>query len=226
LIGEKGGTTVPVIPKPASTVVLIDNMSRVYLTKRPMTMKFLGGFYVFPGGSVEVEDNLVENEYVKNLDPNESFNNAHYVAAARELFEEVGVLLCCKDDGLFVELEREIEMEYRRLLVKGEISFFQLLKQEGLHLNLQCLKYFGHRITPEERPFRFDTRFFLAKLPKGQSPKPDLNEIDEAFWITPEEAITANENGKMSMANPTISSLRTIMNYQKGHPLMMPERQR
>jgi 8-oxo-dGTP pyrophosphatase MutT (NUDIX family) len=217
---------VPVIPKPASTVVLIDNMSKVYLTKRPTTMKFLGGFYVFPGGSVEVEDNIVESELIKNADPNESFSHAHYVAAARELFEEVGVLLCSKEDGSMVEFEKEIEMKYRRLLVNGEISFLQMLRLEGLHLNLQTLTYFGHRITPEERPFRFDTRFFLAKLPKGQSPKPDLNEIDEAFWITPEEAILANERGKMSMAPPTIISLRTIINYQKGHPLVMPERQR
>ncbi len=212
-----------VIPKLASTVVLMDNMSRVYLTKRPLTMKFLGGFYVFPGGSVDEEDTVLENEHIKNGNPNDSFSQAHYVAAARELFEEVGVLLGSQGAGLTVQLKKETEMEYRRQLIKGEISFLQMLKQEGLFLDIGSLTYFGYRITPEVSPFRFATRFFLAKLPKGQTPTPDMNEIDEAFWITPEEAIEAYQNGKLSMVSPTIASLRTIMNYQKGAPLMMPE---
>lgn len=186
-------------------------------------MKFLGGFYVFPGGSVEKEDSVIGSEHIKNWNPNEVFSQAHYVAAARELFEEVGVLLGRKDDDSTVQLNKETEMEYRRLLVKGEISFLQMLKRERLHLNLESLTYFGHRITPAKRPVRFDTRFFLAKLPNGQSPKPDMNEIDEAFWITPEDAISAYQNRKMSLASPTITSLQTIMNYQKGGPLKMPE---
>jgi 8-oxo-dGTP pyrophosphatase MutT (NUDIX family) len=217
---------VTVIPKLASTVVLMDDLSRVYLTKRPKTMKFLGGFYVFPGGSVEIEDNVLDSKYIKNGNSNESFNQAHYVAAARELFEEVGILLCSRDDGSAVQFTNKTELEYRRLLLNEEISFLQLLKQEKLFLNLENITYFGNRITPEKNPIRFDTRFFLAKLPEGQSPNPDAHEIDEAFWITPEEAISAYKNGKMPMVSPTITSLRTIMNYKKGAPLMMPERQK
>jgi 8-oxo-dGTP pyrophosphatase MutT (NUDIX family) len=217
---------VTVIPKLASTVVLMDHLSRVYLTRRPKTMKFLGGFYVFPGGSVEVEDNVIESEYIKNRDSTELFSQAHYIAAARELFEEVGILLCSKDDGSAVQFTSETELEYRRLLLNGEISFLQLLEQEGIYLNLKKITHFGNRVTPEKSPIRFDTRFFLAKLPEGQSPRPDVHEIDEAFWITPEEAIVAYQNGKMPMVSPTITSLRAIMNYQKGDPLMMPERQK
>lgn len=189
-------------------------------------MKFLGGFYVFPGGSIEKEDNEVGSEHLINWKQNESFSHSHYVAAARELFEEVGVILCTKDDGLPVQFKEETEMEYRRLLVNGEISFLQMLKQERLHLNLDQLQYFGHRVTPEKSPIRFDTRFFLAKLPIGQSPKPDRYEIDEAVWITPDEAISAYRQGKMPMVSPTINSLFSILNHQKGGPLMMPERQK
>ncbi|WP_227937719.1 NUDIX hydrolase [Alkalihalobacillus deserti] len=210
-----------IIPKPASTVALMDHMSRVYLTKRPRTMKFLGGVFVFPGGSVEKEDSEVEIEYI-NGKTSEEFSQAYYVAAARELFEEVGILLVCKDDGSTVQFNKETEREYRSLLVEGKISFLQMLKQEKLHLNFENLKYFGNLITPKMSPIRFDTRFFLANMPEDQTPKPDHYEIDEALWITPREAITAYENGGFPVASPTILALRTIINHQNGGPLMMP----
>lgn len=211
-----------VTPKPASTVVLMDAKSRVYLTKRPITMKFLGGYYVFPGGSVETEDNIIASEYINNPNPSELFHPAHYIAAARELFEEVGIFLGNNKDGTAVQFTNQKQTEYRRLLINAEISFIEMLKQEGLQLNLESLTYFGYRVTPKERPYRFDTRFFLAQLPEGQSPNPDREEIDEAFWVAPEEALSEYQNGKLSMVRPTISSLRTIINYQNGGPLMMP----
>ncbi|MEB1806958.1 MAG: NUDIX domain-containing protein [Bacillaceae bacterium] len=215
-----------VIPKPASTVVLMDQFSRVYLTKRPKTMKFLGGFYVFPGGTVETEDYIAGSDYIKNHDPSETFSVAHYVAAARELFEEIGIFLGTRKGGQPAYFTEDQEMNYRRLLVEGKLSFLHLLRQEHCYLNLDDLRYFGYRLTPKASSFRFDTRFFLAKLPKGQTPKPDLHEVDEAFWIAPEDALALYEKGELPMVSPTIVSLRTLVNHQKGDPLMMPERQK
>ncbi|PWA12668.1 hypothetical protein DCC39_04315 [Pueribacillus theae] len=211
-----------VTPKPASTVILMDKQDRVYLTKRPKTMKFLGGFFVFPGGAVDKEDNVPKCEYIKNWDSNASLNHADFIAAARELFEEVGVLIARKDDGSSVQLEHEKALEYRRLLVQRKMSFVQLLQQERLYLNLESLTYFGCFTTPEDNPYRFETRFFLAQLPEGQSPEPDNYEIEEAFWTTPSEALLAYEKGELPMVPPTILSLRTILNYQNGAPLMLP----
>lgn len=216
------------IPKPASTVVLMDQLDRVYLTKRPKTMKFLGGFYVFPGGSVEREDEEVKKEFIKNVKDHEGFSQGHYIAAARELFEEVGILLANQDDGSFAKLKNETEWEYRRQLLNGNISFTQILMEENLYFDFNYLTYFGHRITPKESPIRFDTRFFIAKLPTNQSPKPEQNEIDDAFWMDPSEVLTAYHKGKMPLVPPTIDSLETILNHQNGGTLMMgkqkPER--
>ncbi|MEH7308703.1 NUDIX hydrolase [Neobacillus drentensis] len=214
-----------VIPRPASTIVLLDHSSRVYLTKRPKTMKFFGGFYVFPGGAVEKGDYALDFEYIKNGIRNESFDAAYYVAAARELFEEVGVLLGSTDDGSDLQLNKGTAIEYRRLLLDGEISFLQLLKQEGLHLNLDNITFFGHLVTPKEKPIRFDTRFFITQLPNGQYPNPDVNEVDEANWFSPQDALSAYQSGKISLAPPTIIALRTIMNSQNGTTLMMPDLQ-
>lgn len=212
-----------VTPRPASTVVLMDDMSRVYLTKRPKTMKFFGGFYVFPGGAVEKSDFEINSGYIKLKEPMESFDYAYYVAAARELFEEVGILLSSNDKGLSVPLEKDAEMEYRRQLIQGELSFIQLLKKEGLHLKLENLTHFGQLTTPERNPIRFETHFFLAQLPNGQYPNPDFKEIDEASWFTPEEAISAYKNGKIYLGPPTILALTAISDHLKGKPLVMPD---
>ncbi|MGG1675275.1 NUDIX hydrolase [Neobacillus sp. NRS-1170] len=210
-------------PRPASTVVLMNQQSMVYLTKRPETMKFMAGVYVFPGGAVDKGDEVqdFQNEIVGSR--NDSFELAYYVAAARELFEEVGILLCSAEDGSAILMDLEKEWKYRRQLVKGEITFFQMLKNEKLQFNLQSLQYFGHIITPNVSRIRFDTRFFIAQLPEGQHPKPDQNEISDAKWISPADALSDYHNGKISLPPPTIHSLKTIVAHQNDAPLIMPE---
>lgn len=207
-----------VTPRPASTVVLMDNRSRVYLTKRPKTMKFFGGFHVFPGGAVEKSDYQIDNQFIKKGNLMESFDQAYFVTAARELFEEVGVFLSITDVENPIQFKKATEMEYRRLLMKGEIAFGQILKNEGLDLNLESLTYFGHLTTPKENPIRFDTRFFLARLPQGQEPKPDLHEIEEAVWLSPEEAFAEYKNKNIRIAPPTILALKAIIDNQNGRP--------
>ena len=211
------------IPRPASTVVLMDQTSRVYMTKRPETMKFFAGYYVFPGGTVDRADSLLECNSFINGTHNDSFELAHYVAAARELFEEVGVMICKNEDGSQVLLDESKELEYRRLLINGDISFLEMLKQEGLQLQLDDLDYIGQIVTPNRSPIRFDTHFFLTKLPKGQSPKPDANEISEGKWMSPGDALTACDNGDILLGPPTVHTLKTIFNYLNGVPLKMPE---
>ncbi len=216
-----GGTQLVATPRPASTVVLMDEYSRVYLTKRPVTMKFMGGFQVFPGGSVESHDHLDENDYVNIVEAQLSINLSYYIAAARELFEEVGILMGNTIDGFPVILPKEKGMKYRNDLQKGEIPFIRVLELEKLSFNPLCLRYFGQIITPEISPIRFDTRFFLAKLPQGQTPEPDRNEIDGAVWIKPEDALIAFENKQIKLAPPTILTLRAIIDYQISGVLEM-----
>jgi 8-oxo-dGTP pyrophosphatase MutT (NUDIX family) len=212
-----------VTPRPASTVVLMDDMSRIYLTQRPKTMKFMGGQYVFPGGAVEKTDHKVDSQFINIVTANEIANQSYYVAAARELFEEVGILLCSTFEGSEVHLDKETVQKYRGLLLNGEISFLDMLKMEEMILNLERLTYFGSLTTPKERPIRFETRFFIAQLPKGQSPEPDSNEIDHAAWYTPEEALSAYKRREISIMPPTILALKTIIDHQNGSPLLMPD---
>ena len=106
-----------VYPRDASTVVLVrpggDGSFEILLTRRPAEMRFLGGYYVFPGGTVHRDDysslvlarcrGLSGEEARKILgsrhEPEEALG--HWVAVVRELFEEVGVLLCVDDTDFF-----------------------------------------------------------------------------------------------------------------------------
>ncbi|MFZ7946049.1 MULTISPECIES: NUDIX hydrolase [Bacillaceae] len=210
------------IPRPASTVVLLDQSSRVYMTKRPETMKFFGGYYVFPGGAVDQADDIHDCNGLIYGQRNETFELSHYVAAARELFEEVGVLVCKREDGSPVLFDVETEVAYRHLLINGEISFVQLLQKEGLQFRLDDFSYIGQIITPKRNPIRFDTRFFLTRLPERQIPKPDNKEISETIWLSPADALNACQNGEILMAPPTIHTLKTIIQHLDGGPLKMP----
>jgi 8-oxo-dGTP pyrophosphatase MutT (NUDIX family) len=184
-------------------------------------MKFMGGFHVFPGGAVESQDTLVEDEYVNCDEALISINLSYYIAAARELFEEVGILLGTTIDGFQVLLPKEKVRKYRNNLVNGVIPFITVLKEEKLYFDPHCLTYFGQIITPEISPIRFDTRFFLAKLPPGQSPEPDEKEVDGAIWIKPEEALTAFQNKKIKLAPPTILTLQAIIQFHESGVLKM-----
>lgn len=132
-------------------------------------------------------------------------------------------MLASNKDGT-VNLDKEKEQQYRRSLIEGEISFLEMLQEEKLFFNFNKLTYFGTLVTPEGSPYRFDTSFFLAHLPDGQSPTPDEYEIEDAFWVSPNEALSDYAKGRLPMIAPTILSLQTIINYQQGNPLQLPDK--
>ncbi len=82
-----------------------------------------------------------------------------------------------------------------------------MLRDEGLRLATDQLVYFAHWITPEERPIRFDTRFFVAPMPEGQEAKADEHEIVAVRWLTPAEALQARARGEISLRLPTMKNL-------------------
>lgn len=182
-------------------------------------MRFLGGFYVFPGGGMDEADRNVDNEIFTGQIHDDSLNKGHYLTAARELFEEVGILLGERKDNQIMHVTEREKETYREQILNGEMTFGELLKREQLTLNLDSLQYFGHLVTPERFPIRFDTRFFLTKLPEGQTPMPCSSEVEEAFWISAEEGLRLYNNNKLPLAPPTIVVLESIINFKNGDKL-------
>ena len=219
-------------PKSAATVILLRPAQsgglEVFLTRRPDRMDFLGGAYVFPGGTVRKED--CSEGILKRcagFSPHEARQAlgahlrpvtalGHWVAGIRELFEEVGVLLAMTPDGR----SADVSDEKRRRVVGKQISFRELLESENLFCDGGGLLYFSHWLTPEEFAIRFDARFFIAVLPPDQTPLERSEEVAHGLWITPERAMQLYARGSLPMIFPTYASLRTLADFDSIESLV------
>ena len=138
----------------------------------------------------------------------------HWVAAIRELFEETGIhfFVRAKDlrpeasDGLQGRLAAKSSVIVRR----GDVTLAALLESEQLFCDVGRLSYLFHRITPDHYPVRFDTRFYVASLPEGQTPLAFSEEVAETVWFKPQEALEESESGRLPMMPPTLIALRTL----------------
>jgi 8-oxo-dGTP pyrophosphatase MutT (NUDIX family) len=224
----------PATPLPASTVVLVrrDESGQgfeIFMNRRPSAMDTYAGIYVFPGGRVENADCTPEMLRVTlGLTPTEAQQKlggdlqpelcfGHWVAAARELFEEAGILLFASQTAELSHPAQEKMAERlaakRSELQQGAIDFASLLAGERLFCDLACLTYFFHRVTPEHYPVRFDTRFYLAALPARQYPLHCSEEVSESLWITANEALERSGSGNFPMMPPTVAVLRTLAEH-------------
>jgi 8-oxo-dGTP pyrophosphatase MutT (NUDIX family) len=134
---------------------------------------------------------------------------AHHVAAVRELFEEAGVLLARP----LVAGSIERLVADRRDLLGGRITFADIIRRERLHLALEELAYFAHWVTPEIEIRRFDTRFFIARAPEGQTPVHDAGETTQSEWVAPAAAIERSRAGLISLPPPTWTTLQMLARF-------------
>ncbi|MBV1872547.1 MAG: NUDIX hydrolase, partial [Gammaproteobacteria bacterium] len=75
------------------------------------------------------------------------------------------------------------------------------------------LHHFAHWVTPEMMPKRFDTHFYLARAPEGQTGSHDGRESVDSIWITPQKAISDAEEGKLKVIFPTRMNLMRLAQY-------------
>jgi 8-oxo-dGTP pyrophosphatase MutT (NUDIX family) len=219
-------------PKAAATVILLRPGQRggfeVFLTRRPDGMPFLGGMYCYPGGAVTIEDSsprLVERS--TGLTPKQAqkivgarHSPLHaigfWIAAVREVFEEVGVLLARRENGapLIVDGSRtsRLAAKHAALLAKS-VGFVELLESEKLVCDLASLGHFSHWQTPSTVPTRFATHFFIAPLPAGQTPLATSYEVAHSVWLSPDRAMQLFNRGELPMIFPTFSGLRTLADF-------------
>jgi 8-oxo-dGTP pyrophosphatase MutT (NUDIX family) len=146
----------------------------------------------------------------------------HWVAGIRELFEEVGILICepesenpldFGDEGIKQRLEAK-----RKAIVRGELEFGEFLESERLHCDLSRIHYFFHRITPDIYPMRFDTRFYMALLPADQTPMKKSEEVVNSVWLRPDAALSRVYHADFPILPPTttvLDDLAQIGSWQK-----------
>lgn len=153
------------------------------------------GAAVFPGGVLEPADREAHRFVVGATDAALSARYGlragmldHAVAAVRECFEEVGLLLACDDFGRAAE-PQPAWGHWRQRLQQGEATLAQMCQALDLRLDLRHLACWSHWLTPPGTPKRFDTRFFMAPAPAGQVAEADLGEALELMWLTPAQAL-------------------------------------
>src|SRR5204862_203665 len=223
-------------PRPAASVIIVRAAPagaaepiEVYMVRRQRSMKFLGGFYAFPGGKVDPGDAapvvLGACVGVDAAAATQCFAAhgdlpplAFWVTAVRELLEESGVLLACDAAGHVVDPhERDSAARadaMRRALVSGGADFGALLAQAGWRCDLRPLRYLSHFVTPKTSPIRFTARFFLCQLPPGQTPRLYTEETSEGFWIHPGEGYRRFLAREMPMAEPAEYGLAYIAQFR------------
>ena len=143
----------------------------------------------------------------------------HYaVAAVRECFEEAGLLLAHDAAGTMLQLDGRDEAELaalRHALHAGEIGMDAVCDRLGVRLAMGELAYHSHWITPLGMPKIFDTRFFVARAPQGQTARHDTTETVELLWLTPAEALDKARGFKlMNVTQRTLQALAAYASVQ------------
>ena len=144
------------------------------MVHRPGGADFAPGAYVFPGGAVHEEDRAWRDEIAG--------------AAVRETFEETGILLA-RRGGAFAVM-RDCD-EVRTRVADGS-SFSEALGSLGLEPAFDALAMFARWVTPAQLRRRFDTRFYVARMPSGQEVHPQEGEVTDWLWIPPQRALTSD----------------------------------
>jgi 8-oxo-dGTP pyrophosphatase MutT (NUDIX family) len=207
----------PVTPVDAATILLIrdsDDGIEVFMVVRHQKIEFAGGALVFPGGRVDPEDadpSLDGHRGMHGTLPEREM--ALRVAAIRETFEEASVLLARERGGselIGADRHAALVERYREPIYHGEITMAAMAARENLDFACDLLVPFAHWITPESRPKRFDTHFFLAPAPYRVDARHDGTESVESVWITPAAAIADAEAGRHSVMFPTRMNLSVL----------------
>lgn len=215
----------------ASTLVLVRDAAggpEALLLERHPGSRFAPGAFAFPGGRLEPEDAPPDAERLcQGLTPEAAARILQdvapaaraigfWIAALREAFEETGLLLAYGRDGApFVpDAAGRARLVASRARGRAEAAAFGgMLGEEGLTLATDRMVYYAHWITPEARPLRYDTRFFVAAAFDGATPEPDGQEIVAFRWLAPAAALDQHRSRAITLPFPTQQILRSLADH-------------
>ncbi|MCG6537859.1 MAG: hypothetical protein L7F78_24850, partial [Syntrophales bacterium LBB04] len=161
-----------------------------------------------------------------SFDPQSLLQDAHltadkalgfFIGAIRETFEETGIFLASDLSGHTICFSQKENIDrfanYRRRLNRSEITLKDIVRNEKLLFLPERLIPYSHWITPMIESKRFSARFFLAKLPEGQMPITDADELTESLWSTPKNLLEMNAGGKILLMPPTLKTIEELSAY-------------
>jgi 8-oxo-dGTP pyrophosphatase MutT (NUDIX family) len=236
------GRLTPAVPRDAATVILLRPGAgagagagsgagvEAFLLRRTAELEFAPGACVFPGGSVDERDadpgigwvGPAPEDFAAQLDVPPERARALVCAAIRETFEESGVLLAgsSAEGATGLVGDSAALAADRHALLTGTTTLGEVLGRRGLVLRTDLLTPWARWITPEVSPRRFDTWFFAAALPAGQTATAapeghaDPGESESGTWLRPAAALEAAQAGEITLLPPTAVTLRELAAHQ------------
>lgn len=159
-----------------------------YLVRRNPELRFLGGFWAFPGGTLE------EGDLPGTADEAEALARC----ARRELFEETGVLATPAPPASTRE-------ELRMALLGAEGPERAAARQAlaaAFGTAGMPLVPLARIETPPFVPRRYDTVFFGATLPADEGASIMPGELVDGAWLRPADALARWRRGELWIAPP------------------------
>ncbi|KQB57575.1 MBL fold metallo-hydrolase [Acidovorax sp. SD340] len=205
----------PVATRLAATVLLLRDAPvnaggiEVLMTRRSDKASFAPGAYVFPGGGIDALD--AQSHTAADRRPTQSdLHLTQAIAAIRESFEELGVLLARHADGPRKGLMADAQ---DIAAIDRHQPFVAQCTARGLRLAADSVFMLAHWITDRDLPRRFDVPFLVARMPEGQEPVADEAEQFEPVWVRPADALARHEAGQVFMIFPTIRTLQRLATF-------------
>ncbi len=204
------------VPIPAATILLLRDGPEgleVFMVVRHHQIDFASGALVFPGGKLDRQD---EDERVLSrlaaYPESTPIQSKLRAAAIREVFEESGILLARDRLGAALTPDRLSEA-WRAGLNAQSLTMAEIVATGDLTLASDDLVHYSHWITPPMMPKRFDTHFYLARVPAGQIADHDGHENVDSVWIRPKQVIQDAENNTRTVIFPTLSNVVRLAQY-------------
>ena len=195
----------------AATLVLLRDGAHgleVLMTRRSASARFAANAYVFPGGRVEAADEAAATLAACRAGQ-DGAQRMQAVAALRETFEELGLLLARDGAGRPVDAATVAAMD------RGA-SLAEQCRARGLTLACDALFPFARWVAARDIPIRFDTPFFVARMPDGQLPVADETEQFEPEWVRPADALARHAQKAFQMIFPTVRTLERLAAYDQA----------
>ncbi len=106
--------------------------------------------------------------------------------------------------AVFPDLSAEEEATLRTAAVR------ELMEEANVRITANDLQPFAHWVTPEIEIRRYDTRFFLARMPAGQVARHDEGETTALEWLSPRAAIDRFQRRDLLLPPPTWTTIRQL----------------
>ena len=169
----------------------------VFVFRRVRGMAFAAGMLAFPGGASDPQDTAPELAWAGAA-------SGPVATAVRETFEECGVLIARPGPGA-AQLPA-----LREALLGGRATLADVLRQAGAVLDAGLLHPWARWVTPPGETRRFDTRFYLARVPAGQEPLDLGGEGEAAGWQRARDALARQAAGELPILPPTQVALEEV----------------